>query len=203
MGLSPEMREFYCNSVNDAKSLPPSNDMMEMARRSAGLISLGAGRNKVDDDALQGCMAQLCYAATKFDPNRGVKWSTYAVTAVKHYFVEEYHRSRRPKRDCPNQMVGVYNKDGRNILTMRPCPKQSRPVDEAERQYLVDTMLKFVDELSSRERQIILWRFGIGRKRRSFSGIGDRFGITKQRVQQIERIALRKLRKRMEEVCSS
>lgn len=70
-------------------------------------------------------------------------------------------------------------------------------VDEAIRTALVNA---WIDRLDENERKIIRLRFGLeGEEAMTLEGVGKTFGITRERVRQIEAKALNKLRKMVEE----
>jgi len=70
-------------------------------------------------------------------------------------------------------------------------------VDEAIRTALVNG---WIDRLDENERKIIRLRFGLeGEEAMTLEGVGKTFGITRERVRQIEAKALNKLRKMVEE----
>jgi len=57
----------------------------------------------------------------------------------------------------------------------------------------VDDLLAVLDD---RERRIILARFGLdGKKARTLEEVGQNFGVTRERIRQLQNIALRKMRK--------
>jgi RNA polymerase primary sigma factor len=64
-----------------------------------------------------------------------------------------------------------------------------------------ENLRELLDDLPPREREIILDRFGLGGDREgpmTLESIGQRLGVTRERVRQIEADALRKLRRRLE-----
>lgn len=70
-----------------------------------------------------------------------------------------------------------------------------RPTEEADRIFLKDQIREVMSELSERERQILIYRFGLeDGEERTLEEISRDLGITKERVRQIEVSALRKLR---------
>ena len=70
-------------------------------------------------------------------------------------------------------------------------------VDETFRTVLVN---EWIDRLDENERKIIKLRFGLdGEEPLTLEGVGKAFGITRERVRQIEAKALNKLRKMVEE----
>ncbi len=69
------------------------------------------------------------------------------------------------------------------------------PADETLRQLLREQMADILDSLSPRERQVLSLRFGLdGGKSYTLEEVGQKFGLTRERVRQIEAKALRKLR---------
>lgn len=69
------------------------------------------------------------------------------------------------------------------------------PVDEVTQTLLRDQVRSILDSLSRRESKIIALRFGLddGRQR-TLEEVGREFGVTRERIRQIEAKALRKLR---------
>ncbi len=62
-----------------------------------------------------------------------------------------------------------------------------------------DMVLELLERLDTREISVIRERFGLnGRNERTLEQIGQRFGVTRERIRQIEAGALRKLRKLVE-----
>jgi len=69
------------------------------------------------------------------------------------------------------------------------------PVELASHQLLKTQIAEALDKLSERERRIIVLRFGLeDGKFRTLEEVGREFGITRERIRQIEAKALRKLR---------
>lgn len=59
---------------------------------------------------------------------------------------------------------------------------------------LLEKLPKLLGSLDDRERQIIILRYGLdGRKERTLEEVGDRFGITRERIRQLQNLALKKM----------
>jgi RNA polymerase primary sigma factor len=69
------------------------------------------------------------------------------------------------------------------------------PLEEAQRQLLREEVQKVLANLSERERKIVELRFGLeDGKQRTLEEVAQQFGITRERIRQIETKILRKLR---------
>lgn len=66
---------------------------------------------------------------------------------------------------------------------------------DAEKMELSGKMKKILSKLTYREEKIIRARFGIGTTEQTLEGVGNQFGLTRERIRQCERKALQKLRK--------
>ncbi|MBI5305564.1 MAG: RNA polymerase sigma factor RpoD [Chloroflexi bacterium] len=69
------------------------------------------------------------------------------------------------------------------------------PADQASRQLLKEQMQDVLDQLGERERRVLELRFGLrDGQARTLEEVGQEFGVTRERIRQIEAKALRKLR---------
>ena len=69
------------------------------------------------------------------------------------------------------------------------------PVDAASKQLLKEQMQDILDSLSDRERKVLEMRFGLlDGQGHTLEEVGQEFGVTRERIRQIEAKALRKLR---------
>ncbi len=76
-----------------------------------------------------------------------------------------------------------------------PDETQMSPVDQASRQLLKDHLDEVLATLSDREARVLKLRFGLeGTKQMTLEEVGRVFGVTRERIRQIEAKALRKLK---------
>jgi RNA polymerase primary sigma factor len=73
--------------------------------------------------------------------------------------------------------------------------KMPAPADAASRQLLREQVEDVLGTLSEREREVLYMRYGLDDGRtRTLEDVGRQFGVTRERIRQIEAKALRKLR---------
>jgi RNA polymerase primary sigma factor len=83
------------------------------------------------------------------------------------------------------------------LADLIPAPDAHNPVAEATRGALRDELMAALDELTPREKDVILLRYGLdGVEPRTLEEVGRALEVTRERVRQIESSALGKLRKR-------
>ena len=76
-----------------------------------------------------------------------------------------------------------------------PDETQLSPVDQASKQLLKDHLDEVLATLSEREAKVLKLRFGLeGNKQMTLEEVGKVFGVTRERIRQIEAKALRKLK---------
>ena len=69
------------------------------------------------------------------------------------------------------------------------------PADAATRMMLHDAVTEVLGELSEREQEIVRLRFGLdGGRAKTLEEVGQEFGVTRERIRQIEAKTLAKLR---------
>ncbi len=69
------------------------------------------------------------------------------------------------------------------------------PADAATQQLLREQVEEILEELNERERKVLEMRFGlVDGRNRTLEEVGNEFGVTRERIRQIEAKALRKLR---------
>jgi RNA polymerase primary sigma factor len=75
------------------------------------------------------------------------------------------------------------------------------PFQDLQDRSMTHMVLDFVEELPEREAVILRRRFGLdGDKEETLEEIGHRFGVTRERIRQLQNIALTKLRRRVEKL---
>jgi RNA polymerase sigma factor (sigma-70 family) len=141
-------------------------------------VSWGPGVDP-DDMAQQGILG-LMKAARRYDPDGhpGYRFSSYAIYAIRNSIAEA--RRRREMSSLPD----------------RDCCEDPGPAPHAHAELADDLagMRRAVARLRVRTRRVIEWRFF---KDETLEKVGRKLGVSKQRVEQIEREALAEMRAMM------
>jgi RNA polymerase primary sigma factor len=75
------------------------------------------------------------------------------------------------------------------------------PYEQLEEKTVTNMLQEMVDTLEPREAMILRYRFGLdGSGEKTLEDVGAKFGVTRERVRQIQNIALRKLRRKIEKM---
>ncbi|MEJ5170932.1 MAG: sigma-70 family RNA polymerase sigma factor, partial [Fimbriimonadales bacterium] len=70
------------------------------------------------------------------------------------------------------------------------------PYAKLEEKTLTDLLNELIKRLDPREQQILRYRFGLdGGKEKTLEEVGAYFGVTRERIRQIQNLALAKLRR--------
>lgn len=94
-------------------------------------------------------------------------------------------KGNSPEEDSP---LEAFLQDERSINPLEELVKKSDAL----------WVNKLLDILDSKEKEIILRRFGIGKREGlTLEEIGEEFGVTRERIRQLEARAIKKLRKRL------
>jgi RNA polymerase primary sigma factor len=76
----------------------------------------------------------------------------------------------------------------------------SNPADQLEHQTTAAKVLELVEKLPDREASILRFRFGLnGGSEKTLEEVGEKFGVTRERIRQLQNLALGKLRQMLEQ----
>jgi len=86
--------------------------------------------------------------------------------------------------------------DDQELMDLIEDEKAIMPSEQVEDEKRLSLISSWLDELLKNEREIIILRFGLDDgEPKTLESIGQRYGVTRERIRQIEASALRKLRK--------
>lgn len=182
-GLCAELQELEQEIVAVRNHLVESNLRLVVA-----VASKFRGPSKVEFHELV-CEgnAILIKAVDLFNVEYGFRFSTYATTALRRGFFSfvqrEHKRRHRFKSGQAEQFDGL--EDG--------ADPTEQPLEA------MHDVTRLLEELDDREREIIVGRYGLeaGEKTKAFRELGEHFGLSKERIRQIAKKALAKMRDKL------
>lgn len=134
------------------------------------------------DDLVSEGYIGLIKAAEKYDGSKGAKFTSYAANYVRRSILDALEGDRRYDDNASTRIEGMAS--------------DAAPVDErVEQSTMTDGIMATLHCLNERERAVIMHCFGIGGQQMTFAEIGAQLGITRERVRQIRKKALRHLRR--------
>lgn len=139
-----------------------------------------------EDDLLSDAMLGLTRAVDRFNPWRGYRFSTYACNVIVRALMRRGKRERNRRRLFPVQYEVTFE---------RP-----ETLPDGERELYVERLSQVLQDnlgqLTDLETRVLSQRFtGERQDRLTFQEIGEEVGLSKERVRQIQNIAIRKLRR--------
>src|SRR5260221_4121040 len=91
--------------------------------------------------------------------------------------------------------------DSNNFSDVVQDENATSPYENLEDKTVTDMLQDMVKHLDEREATILRFRFGLdGGSEKTLEEVGKKFGVTRERVRQIQNLALRKLRKMIEKL---
>ncbi|MBN1513649.1 MAG: sigma-70 family RNA polymerase sigma factor [Phycisphaerae bacterium] len=159
-----------------------------LVERHLGLAYVVVGRYRgyacEHDDLVSEALGSLLHAVERFDPWKGCRFSTYAYTVIARALMNEGRRAVKRR--------------SRFAVLDRAAIEPPDRVDTQTELY-VERLQRVLDgnacELSQLEARVLARRFPLDCEPRStLAAISAAVGLSKERVRQIQNIALRKLR---------
>lgn len=170
--------------------------------------------NEYDDLISSGTLG-LMHALERFDPDRGYKFSSFAVRCIwgfmmrnnRNLFMEQY-KAKESRYDVPSYTMSLYRTsnskesddgDPRELTLVRGADDKGKLMrqlearsERAARRELVEKPLGLADD---RERVIVIMLFGLdGEGKRTLRQIGEHMGISHERCRQLKERFFRKVR---------
>ncbi len=178
---------------------------------------------QVDDLIAEGNLG-LIEAANRFDPDRGVRFASYATWWIHKYLIAAVNRhraqtsipsrvpsspresshappdpARRPRTRILSFEDFMQDSGDRHLLESVQGDSGPDPEAVAVEADLADALVRILDRMPELERRVLAERFGLpGGSPRTLQEVAEGMGYTRERVRQIEIRALDRARRLIE-----
>lgn len=113
--------------------------------------------------------------------------------------VKRIRRIRNASVQTTSIHAPIGDGDGSVVGDLIADEKAENPLEEVDKQAKLGMLENVINRLPDREREILHLRFGLdGEGERSLEDIGREFGITRERIRQLQNLALTKMRRMIE-----
>ncbi len=160
----------------------------------------------MEDLVNEGVLGML-RALETYDPDRGIRFCTYAWhwirQAIQHAIADQSRLMRVPKdnreaRRVPEKVVSLDAElpdEDRRLGDLLDDRRGPSPVEGAHESLMAEAINDALNRLPHREAEILRLRFGLTDGRRhTLDEIAPMFGVTRERVRQLQNMALARLR---------
>lgn len=200
--LMNQVRQVQVPAAQESIDLARSGQVDELVRRNMPMVIRIASRFARNDDErmelIQAGSVGLWKAAERFDPDRGVVFSTYAWHAILHEVVRELKPRKKQmildRAESWSESLDIPVSDNPSDVEQAAMDAEEWEVIGTER----DAVMSAVGELSDIDQIIICRRYGLdGRKRSTLDSLGAEFRVTRERIRQRQARAVKRLRMRL------
>jgi RNA polymerase sporulation-specific sigma factor len=143
----------------------------------------------------------LIKGITTFDGTKGARLATYAARCVENEILMYFRSQRKSSQDVSLSDYIETGTDGAELSLMDVVSEDGDLLEKVTNRESVKQMLRAVEEiLTDQEKLVIRLRYGLGgQKAHRQREVAQITGISRSYVSRIEKKALEKLRKRLEE----
>lgn len=189
--LSPQITEQEEEQIFSNWSTTSRQRLIEGNMRLALYVSKQFENALESEELVAISMVGLVKAANAFEPNKGIKFNTFASVVIKNEILMAIRKNRKTWRDISlYSSMGVDDKGNeQEIWETIGDLKSEKQMDRAEIQELIRTIREGLNE---EERYVIAqWVDGVPQRKTA-----EILGVTQSRVSKLTKNAFEKLRKR-------
>jgi RNA polymerase primary sigma factor len=208
--------EFRIGTQVRAGQEKARQDLVEANLRLVVKLAMEYRHAKIGlDDLIAEGNLGLIEAANRFDPQRGVRFATYASWWIRKFVIQaidrQAHQTTSPARAGSDEPGGpavprrqriisvdefMQNSSDRQLLDTLDARGSVDPEDQALAEQLKKALTAILPKLPVQERTILAAHYGLdGQPPRTLQQIGKEMSLTRERVRQIEQRAIARARR--------
>ena len=169
-------------------------------RLVAHIIKKYYGVQTEQDDLVSIGTIGLIKAINTFKPDKNIRLSSYASRCIENEILMHFRSVKKSAQDVSLNETIDTDKDGNPLTLMDIMAVDDTILDDLDRKLNSRKLGQFIrEELSDREKTVILLRYGLGgTEPLTQKEIAKQLGISRSYVSRIETKALKKLKKRFD-----
>ena len=182
----------YEGNINAKNKLITSN-----LRFVAKIANLYRGRGLAYSDLIEEGNMGLIKSLDYFDEKKGNRVLSYAVWWIKQMMIEAIDKRNGIGGEELPEDYDLYSEEdslcgNKGGKTMTNIPVYEEPENDEEKKETIEDMLSILNE---REKDMIIMYYGLNNEKPcTLEEIGNEYGLTKERVRQINEKSLKKIR---------
>ena len=196
--LSEKQEREYLRKMHEG-DIGARNKLVEHnLRLVAHIIKKYYGVQTEQDDLVSIGTIGLIKAIDTFKPDKNIRLSSYASRCIENEILMHFRSAKKTAQDVSLNETIDTDKDGNPLTLMDIMAVDDNILDELDRKLNGRKLGQFIrEELTDRERQIIIMRYGLGgREPMTQKKVAKIMNISRSYVSRIETKALKKLKKR-------
>ena len=193
--LSKEDEEKYINMALKG-NIEARNKLIEHnLRLVAHIVKKFESTNHDIDDLIGIGTIGLIKGIDTYSPDKNVKLTTYIAKCAENEILMYFRGDKKNSKNVSLYEGISYDKDG-NEITILDVLKTDDPdfLDELHKKDSISLLKKYLNVLSEREKEILVWRYGLNNNKEiTQKEIAKRLGISRSYVSRIEKRATTKI----------
>ena len=196
--LSEKQEREYLRRMHEGDAAARNRLVEHNLRLVAHIIKKYYGVQTEQDDLVSIGTIGLIKAIDTFKPDKNIRLSSYASRCIENEILMHFRSSKKTAQDVSLNETIDTDKDGNPLTLMDIMAVDDNILDELDKKLNSRKLGQFIrEELTERERQIIIMRYGLGnREPMTQKTVAKVMNISRSYVSRIETKAPKKLKKR-------
>lgn len=183
------LKKFYMGD-KEARNILIEHNL----RLVAHIVKKYDSKDSTDDLISIGTIG-LIKGIDSFKGSKNTRLTTYAARCIENEILMYFRNNKKRNKDISiNESIG-FDKEG-NEITILDVLKTPDPdyIGNMDKKNNIDSLIKYLDVLTSREKEILIYRYGLFNKDEiTQKEISKKLGISRSYVSRIEKRALTKI----------
>ncbi len=193
--LSAEEEKYYLEQMANGDREAREKLIEHNLRLVAHIVKKYQNQNGDKEDLISIGTIGLIKAIDSYSPDKGTKLATYAARCIDNEILMLFRSTKKSRNDVSLYDPIGFDKEGNEICLIDVVKDDGKNINDVVIQQMdLEKIEKNLGQLTERERDIIVRRFGLGKhKEETQQEIADSYGISRSYVSRIEKRALLKL----------